>query len=104
MEKRKPHYDLSRVQRLIAEGKYAATRTALKSAANDFGFTEERELGACAQNLTFKNFYKSMTTMADSKLWQDVYRMAVKGADAYIKVQILEDGTVIISFKKWETD
>jgi len=30
--------------------------------------------------------------------------MAVKGADAYIKVQILHDGAVIISFKKWETE
>lgn len=104
VEKKRPHYDLSKVQSLIAEGKYEATKTALRSAANDFGLTEERELGACVQGLSIKNFYKSMTTRADSRLWQDVYRMAVKGTDAYIKVQILNDGTVIISFKKWETD
>ncbi len=104
MEKKKPHYGLVKVQSLIAEGKYEATRAALRSAVNDFGLTEERDLGACVQSLSMKNFYKSMTTKADSRLWQDVYRMAIKGTDAYIKVQILNDGAVIISFKKWETD
>ncbi len=104
MEKKKPHYALLKVQRLIAEGKYEATKTALRSAANDFGLSQERELGACVRNLSINNFHKSMTTKADSRLWQDVYRMSVKGTDAYIKVQILNDGTVIISFKKWETD
>jgi len=104
VEKKKAHYDLLKVQHLIAEGKYEATKTALRSAANDFGLTKEWELGACVQNLSAKHFYKSMTTRIDSRVWQDVYRMTVKGADAYIKVQILNDGTVIISFKKWETE
>ena len=104
MDKRKPHYDLSKVQHLIAQGKFVVTKTALRSAVNDFNLSEENELGGYVQRLSNKHFYKSMTTIADSRLWQDVYRMAVKGADAYIKVQILDDGTVIISFKKWETD
>jgi motility quorum-sensing regulator/GCU-specific mRNA interferase toxin len=104
MEKKKPHCDLSAVHALISQGKFMATRTILRSAANDFGLTEERDLGAFVQSLSQKNFYKSMTTKFDSRLWRDVYRMKVKGADAYIKVQVVEDGAVIISFKKWETD
>jgi len=58
VEKKTPHYDLLKVQRLIAEGKYEATKTALRSAVNDFGLTKEWELGACVQKLSARNFQK----------------------------------------------
>jgi len=48
------------------------------------------------------DFYKSMTTLHDSTRWQDVYRPVLNGVEAYVKVQILDDNTVVISFKAAE--
>jgi motility quorum-sensing regulator / GCU-specific mRNA interferase toxin len=43
-----------------------------------------------------------MTTIHDSRLWQDVYRPEIKGIEAYVKIQIVEEATVVISFKERE--
>ena len=54
--------------------------------------------------LEVKDFYKSMTTLHDSTLWQDVYHPNIEGTRAYVKVQIADDTTVVISFKTLEDD
>jgi motility quorum-sensing regulator/GCU-specific mRNA interferase toxin len=102
MEKRKPHYPLSRVKELIRQGSYRVTRTALLCATRDFGFVEASQLAGCILNLEIKDFYKSMTTYHDSTLWQDVYHARVQGSQAYVKLQITGDSTVVISFKRLE--
>lgn len=104
MEKRKPHYALSRVKALIRQGAYRATQTALQCAVRDFGYIEASQLAQCVLALEIKDFYKSMTTYHDSTLWQDVYRPTIKGAPAYVKVQIVDDTTVVISFKRLENE
>lgn len=44
-----------------------------------------------------KSFYKSMTTNADHKIWQDVYHAVLSaGLVAYIKVTLRENRTVVI--------
>lgn len=44
--------------------------------------------------------YKSMTTQADSTIWQDVYYAPCQnGKTAYIKVTI-QDGATVIQFKE----
>ncbi len=44
--------------------------------------------------------YKSMTTHADHRVWQDVYHAPCpNGKTAHIKVT-LRDGTVVIQFKE----
>lgn len=48
-----------------------------------------------------KDFYKSMTTNADHKIWQDVYHARLKtGLAVYIKVTLRENGFVVIQFKE----
>ena len=72
MEKNKPHCPLQRVKELISEGRFNMTKTATASAAA-LDFTEE----AVMQELLALNrgeFYKSMTTYNNHKVWQDVYR------------------------------
>lgn len=49
-----------------------------------------------------KDFYKAMTTLHDSRLWQDVYHPRIGDTLAYVKVQIVDDTTVVISFKNLE--
>ncbi len=102
MEKRKPHYPLARVKVLIQEGMYRVTRTALRCAVRDFGYADPSQLVGRVLRLEAKDFYKSMTTHHDSTLWQDVYRPLIEDTPAYVKVQILDDTTVVISFKALE--
>lgn len=46
------------------------------------------------------DFYKSMTSLRDRTLWQDVYRPNYGGVPLYVKVQIVgERMAVVISFK-----
>ena len=104
MEKRKAHYTLSRVKALIRQGDYRVTRTALQCAARDFGYIEASQLAKSVLALEVKDFCKSMTSLHDSKLWQDVYRPNVEGIPAYVKVQIVDDATVVISFKRLEDE
>jgi len=49
--------------------------------------------------LTKADLYKSMTTHADHKIWQDVYRPVVDGVAVYLKITVLDD-VLIVSFKE----
>ncbi|KHD10581.1 hypothetical protein PN36_09265 [Candidatus Thiomargarita nelsonii] len=52
------------------------------------------------QSLTSRNFYKSMTTYADHRVWQDVYHFKFNQINLYIKFMMDEKGYLIISFKE----
>jgi motility quorum-sensing regulator/GCU-specific mRNA interferase toxin len=49
--------------------------------------------------LTPKDFYKSMTTYADHRVWQDVYRPTTKAGEVYLKLTVIDD-VLIVSFKE----
>ena len=92
MEKRTPHYDLAHVQADIAcLGAAAFTKTALDG-GRTMGLTTAEMLAVIA-SLSRREFYKSMTTYADHRVWQDVYHAATPiRKDAYIKIT-LRDAT-----------
>ena len=97
MEKKRPHYNLSTIQHFIKEKKYFITRSAYREAfALNF---DENDILKVVDSLTYKNFYKSMTSYKNHKLWQDVYHFSYKSIKLYIKLQ-LTDRAVVISFKK----
>jgi motility quorum-sensing regulator / GCU-specific mRNA interferase toxin len=104
MEKRKPHYPLSRVKEIIRQGRFRVTRSAFRCAINDFGYKEPAQLADCVLALAINDFDKSMTTHHDSRLWQDVYHPMVGNEHAYVKIQIVDDTTVVISFKLLEDE
>lgn len=54
---------------------------------------------ATVLGLTPANFYKSMTTHADHRVWQDVYRPRTAAGDVYIKLTVIDD-VLIVSFKE----
>ena len=99
MEKRKAHYPLTRIKTLISEGRYRITATAIKCAFEDFSLLAE-EMADWVLLLEPSDLYKSMTSRYDSTLWQDVYHKKILTNMAYIKLQIQDDETVIISFKE----
>jgi motility quorum-sensing regulator/GCU-specific mRNA interferase toxin len=53
---------------------------------------------AIVMALTRKDFFKSMTTVQDHRIWQDVYRPATSVGDVYLKLTVLED-VLVVSFK-----
>jgi motility quorum-sensing regulator/GCU-specific mRNA interferase toxin len=97
MEKRSPHCPLSIVKTLIQQGKVRSTLSALTGGAA-LGFDFDGML-AVVLALTPKDFYKSMTTHADHKIWQDVYRPATKAGEIYLKLTVIDD-VLIVSFKE----
>jgi motility quorum-sensing regulator / GCU-specific mRNA interferase toxin len=97
VEKRTPHCRLAVVKDMVAAGKVRATFTALAGAAA-MGFGFEEIIGVVAA-LTPKDFYKSMTTHADHRVWQDVYRPKTPAGEVYLKLTVL-DNVLIVSFKE----
>jgi motility quorum-sensing regulator/GCU-specific mRNA interferase toxin len=95
VEKRTPHYDLARIQADVARlGAAAFTKTALDG-GRAMGLTSAEMLAVVAA-LTRRNFYKSMTTYADHRIWQDVYHAATPARkEAYIKITLRERAPVI---------
>ena len=97
MESRTPHCKLAVVKTMLAAGKVWTTVSALAGgAALGFGF--EEIVGVVAA-LTPKDFYKSMTTNADHRVWQDVYRPKTPVGEVYLKLTVLDD-VLIVSFKE----
>ncbi len=97
MEKRTPHCPLSVVKTLIDAGKVRTTQSARSGAAAlDLDY---RGMLAVIQALTPGDFYKSMTTHADHRLWQDVYRPTTEVGDIYLKLTVIDD-VLIVSFKE----
>ena len=98
MEKKKPHYPLAQVHRLIISGNWRFTRVA-RTGALDLGLDTVGALAVVA-GLTLDSFYKSMTSYADHNLWHDVYHAPItEGRLAYVKITIFE-GLVVVSFKE----
>ena len=100
MEKRKPHYDLAATQTAVRlRGADAFTATALVG-ARAMGLDSAQAVSVvCA--MTRADFYKSMTTHAASRIWQDVYHLVTpNGKVAYVKVTLRVDGSIVIQFKE----
>ena len=49
--------------------------------------------------LTTADFYKSMTTHIDHRVWQDVYRPMTPVGEVYLKLTVVDD-VLIVSFKE----
>lgn len=97
MEKWTPHCKLSVVQALIELGKVRATDSALTGGAA-LGLDFEGMVGVI-RALTARDFHKSMTTHADHRIWQDVYRPMTEVGEVYLKLTVIDD-VLIVSFKE----
>lgn len=97
MEKSTPHCKLPVVKGLIEAGKVRATMSALAGgAALGFGFDGIVDV---VMALAPGDFYKSMTTHADHRIWQDVYRPMTAAGRVYLKLTVIDD-VLIVSFKE----
>jgi motility quorum-sensing regulator/GCU-specific mRNA interferase toxin len=86
MEKRRRTYDLDAIKAAIGS---VETLTMTRSAFSDalsLGFNRSG-IVAVIQGIQRPMFYKSMTTLADHRTWQDVYHVPADGPVLYVKFQ-----------------
>ena len=99
MEKGAPHCKLPVVKSLVEAGKVMATATAYNG-ARELGINDLDGMCAVVLTLTPADFYKSMTTHADHRVWQDVYHAkTASGDEVYLKLTVIND-VLIVSFKE----
>lgn len=99
MEKRVPHHDLAMVQALVIRVGAAAFTKAALDGGRTMGLTSAEMLAVVAA-LSRRHFFKSMTTYADHRIWQDVYHAPTPvRREAYIKIT-LRDAAPVIQFKE----
>ena len=97
MEKATPHCKLATIKAMVEQGSVRATTTAFSDAAA-MGFDFDSMLSV-VMALAQADFYKSMTTHADHRLWQDVYRPKSPAGEVYLKLTVI-DYVLIVSFKE----
>ena len=95
MDKFTPTYDIEKFKR----SNFGIKQSALLGAAA-LGF-ELQDIYAAVSTMTSKHFYKSMTSIRNHKLWQDVYHVPYGGYMLYVK---FTRGTItafdLLSFKE----
>ena len=97
MEKGTPHCKLPWVKTLVEAGKVRTTHSA-RSGAAALGLSLSDML-AVVMGLQPSHFHKSMTTHADRRVWQDVYRPTTVAGEVYLKLTVIDD-VLIVSFKE----
>lgn len=97
MKKGSPHCKLPVVKAMIEAGKVRSTMSALAGGAAS-GFDFDGIVGV-VNALSPADFYKSMTTHADHRVWQDVYRPTTPAGEVYLKLTVIDD-VLIVSFKE----
>jgi len=97
VEKKTPHCKLAVVKAMVEAGKARSTLTALAGGAA-LGFDFDDMLAA-VMGLTMADFYKSMTTHSDHRIWQDVYHPTTPAGEVYLKLTVIDD-VLIVSFKE----
>jgi motility quorum-sensing regulator/GCU-specific mRNA interferase toxin len=104
-EKRRPHYDLKELKELIRQGRWFPTEAAKEGAvAVGLSWYEIKEI---VLDLRPGDFYKSMTSYGNHKLWQDVYKPRIFIQEEYIELYIklqksFDEKCIVISFKRSE--
>ena len=95
MEKFNPTYSLEKFK----HSDFSITKTANRT-AQELGFYE-KDIRYVVSTMELKHFYKSMTSYANHKIWQDVYHVPCGNLILYVKFtqDVLSEFT-LLSFKE----
>lgn len=98
-EKRKPQYSLAAIKAAFADPATLNRSFVSKQGADALGM-DDAAVVATIQALGMADFVKSMTSHADHRVWQDVYRPTAAGTALYIKFMVdSQKALFLISFK-----
>ena len=98
MEKSSPHYALADILAQMTTVQAMYMTVSARQGLRQAGMTQAEALSVI-QRLRRKDFYKSMTTHTDHRVWQDVYHGTWQGLPLYIKFQ-RAGAYFVISFKE----
>lgn len=100
MEKRKPHHALAEIKVAFSDPAALNRSFVSKRGADDLEM-DDAAVVATIQALAVADFEKSMTSYADHRVWQDVYRPKVGGTELYVKFTLdAQQALFLISFKE----
>lgn len=99
MEKQKRTYDLEEIKNACSDvDRLRITRSAYRNAVA-LGM-RRGDIVDVVQSLKPSDFYKSMTTYTDSRIWQDVYHARYGDSVLYVKFMKDYEDYLIVSFKE----
>ncbi|MDR2189374.1 MAG: type II toxin-antitoxin system MqsR family toxin [Azonexus sp.] len=98
MEKYTPHYPLAEIQAQMTTVPAMNLTASARSGIRAVGMAQADAL-TVVRSLTRRDFYKSMTTHADHRVWQDMYHGWWQSLGLYIKFQQAGD-YFVVSFKE----
>ena len=98
MEKRAPHYLLAAIQAQMTSIETMNLTLSAQDGIRIAGMGKADALDV-VRGLTRAEFYKSMTTTKDHRVWQDVYHAEWNGKPLYVKFQQAGE-YFVVSFKE----
>jgi motility quorum-sensing regulator/GCU-specific mRNA interferase toxin len=98
MEKRRPHYDLKAILAQMICVEHMNLTLSAQQGIRTAGMTRSEALVVINQ-LSITDFYKSMTTHQNNRIWQDVYHAKWREKLLYVKFQQAGE-YFVISFKE----
>jgi motility quorum-sensing regulator/GCU-specific mRNA interferase toxin len=101
VEKKKPHYALDTIKATFVSVQALRITKTATSCAEALGL-ELKHIVGIIQGMTREQFYKSMTSIASSAIWQDVYYVPHGTIVLYVKFTTDSEGYLLISFKDKE--
>lgn len=100
MEKRRPHYLLANIKAAFADAASLNRSFVSKQGADGLAM-DDQQVVTVVQALTHAAFEKSMTSLVDHRIWQDVYRPRHEGRELYVKFTLdARQSLLLISFKE----
>ena len=100
MEKWRPTYDLEAVKIAIGSIETLAITTTALQTAVALGF-DRSTIVEVISSIERPMFFKSMTTFADHRVWQDVYHVPAGELQLYVKFQAdVVTEFIVMSFKE----
>lgn len=99
-EKRRAHYLLTEIRAAFCDSMTLNRTYTSKTGASALGMTDADVVGVI-QSLTNRDLHKSMTSLHDRSVWQDVYLPTWNGVGLYVKFTVDAQGNyLLISFKE----
>lgn len=99
MEKRRAHYDLVSIQAAFsAVDGLRLTESSLVFATVELGLADTG-IVALVQSIERSDFFKSMTSLRNHRIWRDVYHLPFKSRTLHVKFTTDSTGYLLISLK-----
>ena len=100
VEKRRPSFGLEAFRAVCGDPRRLSITTTALSTAAQLGFGRT-EIARVIRSIRRTHFYKSMTSHADHRRWQDVYHVPWEGVTLYVKfTDDVVTEFVVLSFKE----